>query len=758
MLTSEPWFKDSLKRDKRGSRIGGCIAVTEPRRVAAITLAQRVAQEAGTMLGGRKGKVGYSVRFDSSAGPETKIKYLTEGMLLQEMLQDPWLRKYSAVVVDEVHERGTNVDLVLGFLRRMVVDKEGLKERKGHPLKVCVMSATAEVEGLVEFFGEAKAAAMANGVHKDSANGEDIASKHEAEDEESEWEGIQSSGDERKKNAKKASPPKPTANSEKTLVNGNAATSKQETTQNGNVRGNGAPSVLKPSTSTASPSVPPNLEVCYIEGRQHPVSVQYAPDAVPDLMDGYLRAIFQIHLHEEMPGDVLVFLTGQEVVESLEQLVNDYATSLPKDVPQMVVLPLFAALPQTAQQRVFEPVPRGSRKVILATNIAETSVTISGVRYVIDSGKAKVKHFRTRIGLESLLVKPISKSSAIQRKGRAGREAAGKCFRLYTEDFYLGLEQNNTPELLRSDLSQAILVLKARGIPDVYSFPFLSPPPRESLVKALIMLYQLGALSPSGSITKIGKRMANLPLSAPLSRTLLAASDPTFDCLDEAIDIVSCLSVENIFLSTTSLSDEKRDAANAARTDILRREGDHLTLLSVVHAFMAEQTDRKSWCEARLISHRALRAVMDTRKQLRVHFELPTQSSDAATSTIVSTELANWILKAFLTGFKMNTARLMPDGSYRTLAAGNQLVAIHPSSVLMGRKVECIMYNEFVYTQKTYARGVSAVQMDWIGELFDPGSGDGRLQERTDGGTGDMHDHMKEDFNEPDDVLENNSR
>ena len=766
MLMKQPWFKNSVKQDNRGSQIGGCIAVTEPRRVAAITLAQRVAQEVGTTLGGSKGKVGYSVRFDSCAGPETKIKYLTEGMLLQEMLQDPWLRRYSAVVVDEVHERGANVDIVLGFLKRMIVDKEGFKERKGQPLKVCVMSATAEVERIVEFFSEAKPSAMTNGVHKKEAmedQKEGIA-KQEADDE-SEWEGIQSSGDEREPCAVKDRPPISNSICAKELVNGMATNPKKQPIRNGELKANGVIKETVSSTTISTNDTPANLEVCYIEGRQYPVSINYAANPITDLMDGYLRAIFQIHHSEPMPGDILVFVTGQEVVERLEQLVKEYALSLPKDIPGMMVLPLFAALPQAAQQRVFEPAPKGTRKVILATNIAETSVTISGVRFVIDCGMAKIKHFRTRIGLESLLVKPISKSSAIQRKGRAGREAPGKCFRLYTESFYLDLERSNTPELLRSDLSHAILVLKARGITDIFSFPFLSPPPHASMAKALLMLYELGALSESGSITKIGKRMAYLPLSAPLSRTLLAASDSVLDCLDEAIDIVACLFVENIFLTTSSHSDEQRDAATAARADIIRREGDHLTLLACIRAYAAEHSDRKSWCEARLISHRALRSVMDTRKQLRAHFHLPISapinSDTKTTATILSTDLAERILMAFLTGFKMNTARLMPDGSYRTLVAGSQLVAIHPSSVLVGRKVECIMYNEFVFTQKAWARGVSAIQMDWIGKVFEP-SGNG-AESLSEGDSGDYtkvktNGYGKREYEEPDDVVENNSR
>ncbi|KAG8532735.1 uncharacterized protein KY384_002612 [Bacidia gigantensis] len=697
MLLQERWFQ--AKRTSKGDKVGGCIAITEPRRVAATNLARRVAEEMGTTVGGSRGKVGYAVRFDSATGPETMIKFLTEGMLLQEMMRDPHLKQYSAVLVDEVHERGTNVDLVLGFLKRMTVEKEGLRERGGMGLKVCVMSATAEVEKLAEFFTPEEKTnvrngnLLVNGPH--STNG-----VHVTDDEasESEWSGFSDVED-------------PTASKQPQQVNGVDKTEPQ--------------SQLFES-STAHPS---NVKICYIEGRQYPISINYASEAVNDISDAALRTIFQIHHSEPMPGDILVFLTGQEVVESLENLINSYAPSLSKDVPKITVLPLFAALPPAAQQLVFQPAPKNHRKVVLSTNIAETSVTVSGVRFVIDCGKAKLKSFQQSIGLDSLLVKPISKSAAIQRKGRAGREGPGKCYRLYTEDTYLSLDQNTTPEILRSDLSHAILTMKARGVEDITTFPLLSPPPRKSLEKALLLLLELDALSPSGSITSIGHKMARLPLSAPLSRALLAAVDPAYDCLEETIDIIAALSVENLFLQPTS--DEKREAAESARAELVRREGDHLTLLATVRAYAGEESDRKRWCEGRWISHRAMKSVMDVRKQLRALHHFPNGDSvrglmdskgrwanEAMIRGGVSAEKAERILKAFLMGFKMNTARLMPDGRYRTMSQGNSDVGIHPSSTLFGRRVECIMYNEFVFTNKAYARGVSAVQMDWVGEVF----------------------------------------
>ncbi|CAI7674489.1 unnamed protein product [Penicillium discolor] len=645
-LVDEFWCRPvptQITRDGKTEKkmVGGCIAITQPRRVAAISLARRVAEEMGTPLGSHSpaSKVGYSVRFDTSTSPSTRVKFLTEGMLLQEMLHDPNLTKYSAIVVDEVHERGINVDLTLGFLRNLVSGKK--EGRGGVPLKVIVMSATADMESLTDFFQQ----------------------------------GL-----------KQPEPQK------KAIEAAEADANKMDT------------------------SSPKDISVCRIKGRQFAVKTIYSPAPVHDFVDAALKIIFQIHQKEPMPGDILVFLTGQETVEALEHLVNEYAMSMDPSLPKILVLPLFAALPQAAQQRVFAPAPPRTRKVVLSTNIAETSVTVSGVRHVIDCGKAKVKQFRTRLGLDSLLVKPISKSAAIQRKGRAGREAPGQCFRLYTEKDYLALDETNTPEILRCDLSQALLNMKARGVDDIVGFPFLTRPPREALEKALLQLLNINALEDDGKISAVGLHIAKLPLTPTLGRVLLAAAENGHECLLDVIDIISCLSVENIFLNTTS--EEKKEAAEAARRDLYRREGDHLTMLMTVRVYAAEQADRKAWAERHLVSHRAMQSVMDVRKQLRTQCrQAKLLTNEALNNTSLHDPSPILILQSFLAGFATNTARLVPDGSYRTIV-GNQTVAIHPSSVLYGKKLEAIMYNEFVFTNRSYARGVSAVQMDWVGEAL----------------------------------------
>lgn len=643
----------------------GRVAVTQPRRVAAVSLARRVAEEMGTPLGkSPQSLVGYNVRFDDNVGKNNRIKFLTEGMLLQEMLRDPALVEYSCVVVDEVHERSVNVDLLLGFLRGLVTGtSEAAKKRKGKPLKIVVMSATADTEKLKDFFSE--------GFGQPST-----------------VDGI------------------PT-------VDGNAAVSdKQET------------SIEKSQESSISSSN--NISTCFVEGRMYPVQTEYLSEPTRDFSEAALLQIFQIHRKEPMPGDILVFLTGGDVITNLQQAIEDMIPNvITKDsgLPKLLVLPLYAALSQAQQQAIFSPAPPNTRKVILATNIAETSITVPGVRFVVDSGKAKIKQFRNRLGLDSLLVKDISKSSAIQRQGRAGREAAGKCFRLYTKSNFETLEKDTVPEILRCDLSSAVLTMKARGVNDVMDFPLLTRPSREAMERALLQLLQLDALNPEdGNISDLGRKIARLPLTPAHGRTIIAAADPEMGCLLPVIDIVACFNSENIFVEVKD--QDANDEAREARNKLSRRQGDHLTLLSAVQAYASERTDRKQWAKQHLVSHRSMQNVMDVRKQLRAQCQqakLLTKeelaNADDDDLATVSESTGNNILKCFLRGFPQNVARLVPDGSYRTIH-GHMAVAIHPSSVLYGRKLEAILYNEFVYTNRTYARSVSAIQMNWLEEIY----------------------------------------
>lgn len=258
--------------------------------------------------------------------------------------------------------------------------------------------------------------------------------------------------------------------------------------------------------------------------------------------------------------------------------------------------------------------------------------------------------------------------------------------------------------------------MKARGVDDVLNFPLLDRPKLEGSRRALLQLLRLGALNEDGRISKTGLQMAKLPLSPSLARVLIAAAQPDHNCVLPMIDIVSALNVENMFLNVNT--EEKQEEVQEARRDLLRREGDHLTLMTAVQAYAGEHTDRRAWADRHFVSHRAMQSVMDVRKQLRaqcIQQNLLPTSANSDEQEAYTEELGKRLLKCLMTGFAANTARLMPDRSYRTIE-GNQIVAIHPSSVLFGKKVEAIMYNELVFTQKSYARGVSAVQLQWYAE------------------------------------------
>ncbi|KAK7417502.1 Salivary acidic proline-rich phosphoprotein 1/2 [Neonectria magnoliae] len=626
-LYQEPWCRRQrvkLAGSDEEVSVGGMIAITQPRRVAATTLAHRVSQEAGTPLGkGRPdGLVGYSVRFDHLVPKGTRIKFLTEGMLLQELLRDPNLRSYSAIVVDEIHERSLDVDLLVGFLKQIIAgDRAG---RGGVPLKVIIMSATADVDVIQNFFKD-----------------------------------------------------------------------------------------IRPETNDTSPT-----QLLRIKGRQYPVELTHEGKPVGDLQDALLKTVFRIHLEEQLPGDILAFLTGQEEIESAQKLIEEYAETLASNIPKIKVFPLYGQLSMEAQRQAFLPVKaKFTRKIVLATNIAETSVTVPGVKYVVDCGKAKLKQYRARLGMESLLAKPISKSSAVQRAGRAGREGPGKCFRLYTEDAFNGLQDVDLPEILRNDVLGAVLTMKARGIRDVLAFPLMDPPEIEAIEKALVHLHFLGALNDSGSITSVGEKMARFPISAPLGAVLLAAAKPEFDCVTEAIDIISCItSGDDIFLQVHT--EEAQEEVEVSRNELQRREGDLMTYLTTIQQYTAENSNRVDWCKQRKINMRNIRQALNIRRQLRgmcLKEGLLSEAPPAGPQPFVpvSPERAEQVLKCFLRGFALKTAMLAPDSSFVTVH-GKHVVAIHPASVLHGQKKEAIMFLEHVYTNKNYAKKVSAIQATWI--------------------------------------------
>lgn len=686
-LCDEPWCKKKTFK-VRGHRevVGGVIAITQPRKLPALTLARRVAEEMGfpsRLVGTDKGihqtfcDVGYSVRFDKWTPPKMRIKFLTEGMLLRELLVDPDLKQYSAVLVDEIHERTMNVDLLTGFLKKIVTgDKNG---RHGVPLKVVIMSATTNMTIFRDFFN-AKC-----DIRRSSASSVSTYSS---------WEGCSDGV-------------KPDGENETTTWRNSNSTA----TFNGPV-------------SVAATKDGSIVEEVRVPGRQHEVTFFNTPGPVTDYFDAMVRTIHKIHTTKAYPGDILCFLPGQSEIESVRQLITAKMPDFDgKIVPRMEVLTLYGQMDVAQQKAVFDPLPtKRTRKIILSTNIAETSVTIPGIKYVVDSGKAKIKEHRHRVGIDSLLVKPISKSSAKQRAGRAGRESAGECYRLYSEGQYLKLAESDVPEILRTDIITAVLSMKARGVKDPLAFPLIDPPERDAVVKALIQLLRLGAISTDNSITEVGKKIARFPLSPTHGRILVAAAPEGYDCIFEAIDVLACLNTEGeIFRQPTS--EKQREETQSARDSLTRREGDILTLLTTIQRCLSEAPpgERSTWCEQHQINWSSMKYAIQIRDQLQrtcVHEGLlQEKQKDLTEFEPITEEKGEALLKCFLKAFADKTAVLHPDKSYRTTGT-RDVIAIHPGSVMHGRKCEAIMYLEPVYTSKYFAKKVSMVQIDWVMEAL----------------------------------------
>ncbi|XP_034467437.1 pre-mRNA-splicing factor ATP-dependent RNA helicase DHX16 isoform X2 [Hippoglossus hippoglossus] len=437
------------------------IGCTQPRRVAAMSVAARVAQEMGVKLGN---EVGYCIRFEDCTSERTVLKYMTDGMLLREFLTEPDLASYSVILIDEAHERTLHTDILFGLIKDIA--------RFRPDLKVLVASATLDTERFSCFFDDAP--------------------------------------------------------------------------------------------------------VFRIPGRRFPVDIFYTKAPEADYLEACVVSVLQIHVTQS-PGDVLVFLTGQEEIEACCELLQERCRRLGSKIAELLVLPIYANLPSDMQAKIFNPTPPGARKVVVATNIAETSLTIDGIIYVIDPGFCKQKSYNARTGMESLIVTPCSRASANQRAGRAGRVAAGKCFRLYTAwAFKHEMEDSTVPEIQRTNLGNVVLLLKSLGINDLIHFDFMDPPPHETLVLALEQLYALGALNHLGELTKLGRRMAELPVDPMMSKMILASEQ--YKCSEEVLTIAAMLSVNNSIFYRPK---DKMVHADNARMNFVVPGGDHLVLLNV---------------------------------------------------------------------------------------------------------------------------------------------------------------------------------
>lgn len=580
---------------------GKMVACTQPRRVAAMSVAQRVAQEMDVNLGE---EVGYSIRFEDMTSPSTILKYMTDGMLLREAMNDHNLTRYSTIILDEAHERTLATDILMGLLKEVV-------ERRPD-LKLIIMSATLDAQKFQKYFK--------------------------------------------------------------------------------------------------------NAPLLAVPGRTHPVEIFYTPEPERDYVEAALRTVLQIHATEP-EGDILLFLTGEEEIEDACRKINLEADEMIReaDAGPLKVYPLYGTLPPAQQQRIFEAAPapfkpggRPGRKCIVSTNIAETSLTIDGIVYVVDPGFSKQKVYNPRIRVESLLVSPISKASAQQRAGRAGRTRPGKCFRLYTEGaFKKELIDQSYPEILRSNLASTVLELKKLGIDDLVHFDLMDPPAPETLMRALEELNYLACLDDEGELTRLGQLASEFPLDPALAVMLI--SSPEFYCSNEILSLTALLSVPQVFVRPAAA----RKRADEMKDLFAHQDGDHLTMLNVYHAFKspAAQENPKQWCHDHFLSYRALQQADNVRLQLKRIMER--EEVELVSTPFEDKKYYENIRRALVAGFFMQVAKRESSGKTYVTVKDNQSVLLHPSTVL-GQDSEWVLYNEFVLTSKNYVRTVTAVKPEWL--------------------------------------------
>ena len=584
---------------------GKMVACTQPRRVAAMSVAERVSQEMDVELGE---EVGYSIRFEDKTSPKTVLKYMTDGMLLREAMTDHNLTRYSCLILDEAHERTLATDILMAFLKEVA--------HRRPDLKIVIMSATLDAQKFQKYFA----------------------------------------------------------------IN------------------------EKPAPLLAVP------------GRTHPVEIFYTTEPERDYVEAALRTVLQIHATEP-EGDILLFLTGEEEIEDACRKINLEADEMVReaDAGPLKVYPLYGTLPPQQQQKIFEPAPparkaggRPGRKCIVSTNIAETSLTIDGIVYVVDPGFSKQKVYNPRIRVESLLVSPISKASAAQRAGRAGRTRPGKCFRLYTEQaFKKELIEQTHPEVLRSNLSMTVLQLKKLGIDDLVHFDLMDPPAPETLMRALEELNYLACLDDEGDMTELGRLASDFPLDPALSVMLI--SSPEFYCSNEMLSITALLSVPQIFVRPANA----RKRADEMKELFAHPDGDHLTMLNCYHAFKSPdaQKDPKQWCYDHFLSYRALQQADNVRMQLKRIME--SREIELLSTPFEDKKYYENIRRALVAGFFMQVAKREASGKTYTTVKDEQSVLLHPSTVL-SVDAEWVVYNEFVLTTKNYIRTVTHVKAEWL--------------------------------------------
>jgi len=426
-----------------------------------------------------------------------------------------------------------------------------------------------------------------------------------------------------------------------------------------------------------------------IEGRMFPVDIHYLSSPAEEYLERAVQTVFEIHA-QEAEGDILVFLTGREEIETSIEMIADRLPSLPSTSQKLQPLPLYAGLSTEQQMYVFEPTPENTRKVILSTNIAEASVTIPGIVYAIDCGFVKLRAYNPSTGIETLTTTPVSQAAATQRAGRAGRTKPGKCYRLYTEDAYNALAPASVPEIQRSNLASMVLQLKCLGIDNIARFDFLTSPPSALIARVLEMLYALGALDAYARLTKpLGARMAELALEPMMAKALLSA--PDFGCLSEMLSIAAMTTLQGGSVWVQQ-SDASRRGMETSRWKFAAAEGDHLTLLNVYQAFVTRGKKDAVWCRTNHLNFKTLTKAVSVRNQLRRQLERFGMVVDDGLTANGSQVLraggpdkAEMIRRCLTAGYFAHAAKMQPDGSYKTVDGGMTLFA-HPTSLMFVRE------------------------------------------------------------------------
>lgn len=567
----------------------GMIGCTQPRRVAAMSVAKRVSDEMGTALGD---EVGYAIRFEDCTSENTIIKYMTDGILLRESLREPDLDHYSAIIMDEAHERSLSTDVLFGLLREIVARR--------HDLKLIVTSATMDSSKFSMFFG--------------------------------------------------------------------------------------------------------NVPTFTIPGRTFPVELLFSKNPVEDYVDAAVKQALQIHL-QPPSGDILIFMPGQEDIEVSCEVLAERLAEI-DNAPQLSILPIYSQLPSDLQAKIFQRSPEGIRKCVVATNIAETSLTVDGIIFVIDSGYCKLKVYNPRIGMDALQIYPISQANANQRAGRAGRTGPGQAFRLYTERQYKDeLLVTTVPEIQRTNLANTVLLLKSLGVQDLLQFHFMDPPPQDNILNSLYQLWILGALDHTGVLTKLGRQMAEFPLDPPQCQMLIVSTQ--MGCTAEILIIVSMLSVPSIFYRPKGREEE----ADGVREKFQVPESDHLTFLNVYNQW--KQNGYSShWCNEHFIHIKAMRKVREVRQQLK---DIMVQQKLEIKSCGTDWDI---VRKCICSAYFHQAARLKGIGEYVNCRTGMPC-HLHPTSALfgLGNTPDYVVYHELVMTAREYMQCVTAVDGHWLAEL-----------------------------------------